>query len=260
MVKAHVINLAERTDRWASFQQEWKDSGLELVREDAIKVGGAGSEVENVYHAVFLKHRQILQEALDRGEEHCLIMEDDALPRADFVSRFQHMRDYLDIRNDWDVFNGGLLSIRDKINTITRIDDFVIGNDKRRITTLLLNITRGCMAQFVYFKVAPALKRMEDWEAEGKPEFDGWYPNYLRCFACIPYLASQKDGHSDATNNVRKWEQRFDDEEISMRYSLKDFLETQQPSEVATEPSIREACSCCDPPSSSQHTSHSSPQ
>jgi len=208
-VKAHVINLAERTDRWESFCEAWTNSGLELVREEAIKM-------DNVYDAVFLKHREILEKAKERGEEHCLIMEDDAVPRADFAKRFKHLRDYLDIRNDWDVLNGGMLSIRDCIRKIVRIED-------EGVTTMCLDVVRGCMAQFVYFKVDRALERIKDWETEGRPEFDGWYSHYLTCRACVPFLAIQKDGHSDASGEHRTWEERFDAEEDGMRYALKDF-------------------------------------
>jgi hypothetical protein len=209
-VKAHIINLAERTDRWESFCEAWKDSGLELVREEAIKM-------ENVYDAVFLKHREILEAAKARGEEHCLIMEDDAVPRKDFVKRFKHLRDYLDIRNDWDVLNGGMLSIRDCVHKIVRIED-------EGLTTMALSVVRGCMGQFLYFKVDRALERIKDWETEGKPEFDGWYAHYLKCVACVPFLAIQKDGHSNASGEHRTWEERFEAEEISMRYALQEFM------------------------------------
>jgi hypothetical protein len=144
-------------------------------------------------------------------------MEDDAVPRKDFAKRFKHIRDYLDIRNDWDVLNGGMLSIRDCIHKIVRIDD-------EGLTTMVLDVVRGCMAQFVYFKVDRALERIKDWEKEGRPEFDGWYAHYLKCRACIPYLAIQKDGHSDASKEHRSWEERFEAEEEGMRYALKEFF------------------------------------
>ena len=230
-VVAHVINLAERTDRWETFQKAWENTGLELVREDAFKVN---DDLPDVYHAVFLKHRQILEEANARGEEHCLIMEDDARPCADFQKRFKHIRDYLDIRNDWDVLNGGMLSIRECVHKVVRIDD-------EGLTTMVLDVVRGCMAQFVYFKVDRALERMKDWEKEGKPEFDGWYAWYLKCRACIPYLAIQTDGFSNATGDHRSWVERFDAEEVSMRYALKEFF--------APLNQIHEGCSCCDPSS-----------
>ena len=209
-MKAYVINLPERTDRWETFTSNWKDSGLELVRVDAFKM-------ENVYHAVFLKHRELLQQAKDRGETHLLVMEDDAIPRADFTKRFQHITMCLDPKNDWDVMNGGMLAIKDCITQLIKIQ-------YPDLSTLLLNATRGCMAHFLYFKVDNALEKIKDWEADGKPEFDAWYPRKLNCYASIPYLAIQMDGISDATKDVRKWEERFKFEQLDLMYRLRDFL------------------------------------
>lgn len=210
MVKAYVINLPERTDRWETFQKVWKNTGLDFERTDAFKM-------DDVYHAVFLKHRQLLQQAKDRGETHLLVMEDDAIPCADFPKRFKHIRDYLDTRDDWEVMNGGMLAIRDCVHKIVKIEH-------EGICTILLGVDRGCMAQFLYFKVEPALEKMKDWEAEGKPEFDAWYASKLKCEASIPYLAIQSDGISDATNGKREWEERFKFEQLSMMFALREFL------------------------------------
>jgi hypothetical protein len=209
-MKAYVINLPERTDRWKTFLENWKDSGLELVRVDGIKM-------ENPYHAVFLKHRELLEQAKLNGEIHFLVMEDDAIPYPDFKKRFKHIRDYLDIRNDWEVMNGGMLSIRDCVNKIVKIED-------EKLATMLLGVTRGCMAHFLYFKVDPALEKMKDWEAEDKPEFDAWYSSKLNCLASIPYLAIQSDGVSNVTNEKREWEERFKLEQMTMMFALREFL------------------------------------
>lgn len=210
MVKAYVINLAERTDRWEAFQKHWKDTGLDFERTDAIKM-------ENVYDAVFLKHRQLLQQAKDRGETHLLVMEDDAVPCADFPKRFKHICDYLNIRDDWEVMNGGMLSIRDCVKKIVKIED-------EGVHTFLLGVDRGCMGHFLYFKVDAALKKLEDWEAEGRPEYDAWYASKLKCEASIPFLAIQSDGYSDAEKGERKWEERFKYEQLTMMFALREFL------------------------------------
>lgn len=210
-MKAHVINLRERTDRWETFQQNWKDAPFEIVREDAIRM-------ENVYHAVFLKHRELLQQAKDRGETHLLVMEDDAVPCLDYVKRWtEQIKPYLDARDDWEVFNGGMLSIRDHVKRITRMKS-------EDLTTMLLQVDRGCMAHFLYFKVEPTLEKIKDWEEEGKPEFDAWYSHKLKCYACVPFLAIQSDGHSDATNEERQWEDRFKHEQLSMLFAMREFI------------------------------------
>ena len=210
MVKAYVINLKERTDRWETFKKNWKKTKLDFERVDAIKM-------DNVYDAVFLKHRQLLQQAKERGDTHLLVMEDDAVPCADFDKRFKHIRDYLDIRDDWEVMNGGMLSIRDCVRRILKIED-------EGISTFLLGVDRGCMAHFLYFKVDAALEKIQDWEAEDKPEFDSWYSSKLDCLASIPFLAIQSDGYSDAEKGERTWEERFKFEQMTMLFALREFL------------------------------------
>lgn len=219
-MEAHVINVATRTDRWEKFTESWKDTGLKIIREDALVPDGR--TIRNVYDAVFLKHREILEAALARGEKHCLIMEDDAIPRKDWEKRFKHIRDYLDLRNDWDVFNGGMLSMRDCVHKIVKIKD-------EGLTTMLVSTVRGCMAQFVYFNVASALKKMEDWEADSCPEFDGWYPHKLLCVASVPFLAIQSDGFSDSSKDKREWESRFEVEEQAMMFALREFIADDAP-------------------------------
>ena len=220
MEEAHVINVASRSDRMMSFIKTWEGRGLAIIREDAFVPNG--DSIRNVYDAVFLKHRQILEATRHKGEQFCLIMEDDAIPCDDFELRFKHIRDYLNIRNDWDVFNGGMLSIRDCITKIVRIQD-------DGLTTMLLTAVRGCMGQFLYFNVDNALRKMRSWEADGRPEYDGWYPHKMNCVACIPYLAIQNDGYSDAAKDKREWVDRFKFEETTIKYALRDFF-TDDPS------------------------------
>lgn len=199
-MKALIINLKERTDRWETFQEAWKHTNLELHRVDAIRM-------DDVYHAVFLKHRELLKQAED---ETILIMEDDARPCKDFDIRFQQIQDYLLTIPDWDVMNGGMLAIRDKVEQIHRLG----------LNSYLLRPTRGCMAHFLLMKVKPVLEKIQTWEDEGKPEFDAWYPKRLRCLAAVPFLATQADGHSDASKGERTWSDRFAVEEETMLYSI----------------------------------------
>jgi hypothetical protein len=198
---------------------DWKDqTTIKIEREDAFKPDGV---IRDVYDAVFLKHRQILTKAKEQGEKFCLIMEDDAKPCKDFGERFEAVMEYLTIYEDkWEIFNGGMLSIRDCVQGIIRL------THKSQLSppTMLLNVNRGAMAHFLVFNVNVALKKMEEWEADEKPQFDGWYSHKLNCIASIPYLAEQHDGYSDAGGEVREWSDRFRYEEATMLYSLREFI------------------------------------
>jgi hypothetical protein len=217
---AHVINVLERTDRWEQFMNDWQDqTTIKIEREDAFKPDGVN--IRDVYDAVFLKHRQILTKAKENGEKFCLIIEDDAKPCKDFDERFEAILEYLTNYEDkWEVFNGGMLAIRDCVQGIVRL------THKSQLfpPTMLLNVNRGCMAHFLVFNVEKALKKIEDWEAEERPQFDGWYSHKLDCIASIPYLAEQRDGYSDASGERREWCERFRLEESTMIYSLREFI------------------------------------
>jgi len=214
---ANVINLADRTDRWEAVQKAWEGQPLKLIRSEAIKINPP--EYPDAYFCVFLKHRQLLTQAKERGEKHILIMEDDAVPRKNFARHWRVIKEYLDARDDWELFNGGMLMIRDCVDKIIRID-----HTDKKDPTMVLGVWRGAMAHFLYMKVDPCLEKMAEWEADGKPMFDGWYSHKLKTFASIPYLAHQSDGYSDAAGQVRSWEDRFEMEEDMMKYALREFL------------------------------------
>jgi hypothetical protein len=204
-----VINLAERTDRWEAFQKAWAHTELKVDRTDAIKD-------TDVYKAVFMKHRELIEEAYTKGEKYLLIMEDDAIPCADFDTRWKQIRDVLHKFDNWEIFNGGCLSMKDGIKQILTLTD-----KQTLFKTILLSINRGCMGQFLYFNVEKARERMKTWEGQ---EFDAWYCDKFEVLACVPYLAIQSDGFSNATGKEREWENRFKAEEAGLLHSLRDFL------------------------------------
>jgi len=74
-------------------------------------------------------------------------------------------------------------------------------------------------------RVDPCLEKMQEWEADGKPMFDGWYSHKMKTVASIPYLAFQRDGYSDAAGHTRSWEERFTYEEDTMKFALREFMQ-----------------------------------
>jgi hypothetical protein len=220
-ITAHVINVAERTDRWEKFMSDWQDqTTIKIEREDAFKPDG--TEITNVYDAVFLKHREILTKAKERGEKYCLIMEDDAIPGKNFAERFEIIYEYLENHEDqWDCFNGGMIGIGSSVQGIIRLTHL---KTNLQPPTMLLKANRGCMGHFLILKVDSVLEKVKDWELEHKPMYDGWYPSKLNCLASIPFLSQQSDGYSDSSGDQRQWTDRFALEEDAMLYSLKEFI------------------------------------
>lgn len=212
-----VINLLERTDRWEQFQKVWDTTRLAYNRTDAFKA----NDEEGVYKAVFLKHRFLVEEAHLRGDKYLLIMEDDAVPCADFDARWSNIKSALHSFEAWDVFNGGCLAIHDKIDRV-----FCLTDNETGLKTVLLDVGRGCMAQFLYFHVENMYTKMKLWEEKSCPAFDSWYcEKDFRTLACVPFLATQSDGFSNAQSGEREWEDRFKAEEAGLKYSLREFFE-----------------------------------
>lgn len=212
-----VINLPERTDRWETFQNAWKDTSLKFDRTDAYKA----EDTDGVYRAVFLKHRDLVEQAHKEGKKYLLILEDDAVPSAKFDERWKIIQGVLHSFDAWDVFNGGCLAIHDKISRI-----FCIKDNETALKTILLDVGRGCMAQFLYFHVENMREKMKLWEEKDCPAFDSWYcGDDFRTLASVPFLATQSDGFSNAQDGEREWEERFKAEEAGLLYNLREFLE-----------------------------------
>lgn len=212
-----VINLPERTDRWATFQDAWKHTSLTFNRTDAYKA----DDTEGVYRAVFLKHRDLVEQAHAEGKKYLLILEDDAIPSAEFDERWETIQSVLHSFDAWDVFNGGCLAIHESVNRIITLKDNV--TEKK---TMLLDISRGCMAQFLYLHVENMREKMKLWEEKDCLAFDSWYcTDDFRTLACVPFIATQSDGFSNAQGGERSWQERFKAEEAGLLYNLREFLE-----------------------------------
>jgi GR25 family glycosyltransferase involved in LPS biosynthesis len=212
---ASVINLAERTDRWDTFQNAWKQTSLNFDRTDAHKA----EDTDGVYKAVFRKHRELIEDAHAKGQKYLLVLEDDAVPSAEFDDRWKTMQSVLHSFDAWDVFNGGCLAIHDKVERIYTVKD-------SRLKTLLLDIKQGCMAQFLYFHVENMYEKMKLWEEKDCPAFDSWYcGDDFQTLACVPFLATQSDGFSNAQDGAREWSERFIAEEAGLLHNLREFLE-----------------------------------
>ena len=106
--------------------------------------------VSGYFNPIHKGHLEYFEKAKEQGEKLCLIMEDDAIPCKDFGERFEAIMEYLNVYEDrWEIFNGGMLSIRDCVQGIIRL------THKSNLVppTMLLNVNRGAMAHFLVFNV-----------------------------------------------------------------------------------------------------------
>jgi GR25 family glycosyltransferase involved in LPS biosynthesis len=82
----YVINLEHRTDRWESISKLAEDAGLEINRWDAFKSADVDLDIHRIGNRVkkqsciacTLSHFEIYKDALSKGYDRILVLEDDA--------------------------------------------------------------------------------------------------------------------------------------------------------------------------------------
>jgi GR25 family glycosyltransferase involved in LPS biosynthesis len=101
-IKAYVINLNRRTDRWEQIQKDFKDLPILLERFSAI-------ENDNGHIGLSSSYLELVKKAKNENMESILILEDDCLPVKDFIERWNKVKIWLDNNKDkWNIFNGGI--------------------------------------------------------------------------------------------------------------------------------------------------------
>ncbi len=100
-MEAYVLNLDSRPERWRAIQKEFKGSPMKLHRVSAIpNANGAYGNFQS-----FLK---LFRLAKQRGLDSILILEDDCLPRKDWIRRWPEIQKWLDAHpEEWDIYSGG---------------------------------------------------------------------------------------------------------------------------------------------------------
>ena len=78
-MKAYVINLDSRSDRWADVMAQQSILGLEIHRVPAVSIESvlASPYVTPVISATWQSHQKAMRAFLNTSEEYALIMEDD---------------------------------------------------------------------------------------------------------------------------------------------------------------------------------------
>jgi GR25 family glycosyltransferase involved in LPS biosynthesis len=108
-MRAYVINLNDRGDRWNSVLSQQDLLGLEIVRVEAVsKLQITASEEPFVapgVSATWKSHQKAMQIFLDSDEEFGLIMEDGFLIKRNFNRHFARIRKY----DDFDFIQLGIL-------------------------------------------------------------------------------------------------------------------------------------------------------
>jgi hypothetical protein len=106
-VSVYVINLDERSDRWERIKKQCLSCGITPIRVSAVKASPG-------WHGCAMSHKKVCELAESKGEPWYLVLEDDALLTNDDWKRFVNLLPRLwEIRDTWQVFNGGMGQVAD---------------------------------------------------------------------------------------------------------------------------------------------------
>lgn len=100
-MEAYVLNLDRRPERWEQIQMRFKGFPIKLHRISAIPH-------RNGAYGNFQSFLKALRIAKQKKLDSILILEDDCIPRADWLKRWAELKVWLDSNPDmWDIYSGG---------------------------------------------------------------------------------------------------------------------------------------------------------
>jgi len=204
-MKAFVINLNDRHDRWLNIQRHFDGSNITLERISAVKhrVGAYGN-FRSFIKAIKLAQRLRLP--------NILILEDDCLPRPGWMDLWPEVVAWLDMNPDkWDIYSGGAWHMY--FPTEVGRSESVVFYDpawsvaahwlyipERSYAGLLAHYERASFAT----KVMPALGI-------------NVHNNAFKTVVSYPFMAYQESGFSDIKGETRPLEKQFINAERSLR-------------------------------------------
>ena len=204
-IKAFVINLDERTDRWNTFQENFKDITLERVSAINNTVGWKGCG---------LSHVKVVKAAKEKGLPFVLIMEDDCVPSEFF-------------KNNIDIFQKWLEQNMDKWDVATTGNSYYgfHGNEENSITPIcaLSNLklyTTKILSLQCYFINSSAYDSFISWGKNLDSSPNAWNPidfwpnkQHMKTISCTPFLTRQLNDFSNIENTVRNYDTQYNTSE-----------------------------------------------
>lgn len=193
-MKAYVINLDTRTDRW-----EWITSHLSKFQTIITSYEKFSAiKLDNVSGATgcWLSHQSLVKMAKSKNYDMILVLEDDCQLCDDFDKRFPAILNWLINNRDlWDVFNGGPAFLTNRANA--KILDRNLG---------ILKV--GCvMAHFVIYN-----RSSYDTIINAGPVniIDNFINQNLNQITIYPILARQIPSQSNAQTGYKDYNRAFD--------------------------------------------------
>lgn len=203
-IKAFVINLDKRADRWKTIQKNFKDITLERVSaiDDTIGWKGCG-----------LSHVKVVKEAKEKGLPFVLIMEDDCVPTEFFKDNIGILQRWLEQNMDkWDIATTGTTYYGFHANDEDTISPICA------LSTLKLYTVKMTSTQ-CFFINSNAYDSFISWEKNLETS-DTWNPidfwpnkQNMKTISCTPFLTRQLNDFSNIENTVRNYDTEYNTSE-----------------------------------------------
>jgi len=207
-MRAFVINLKSRPDRWARMKRIFDGSSIQISRINAFQAP------ESPHYGVMKSFLRALRKARALNLENVLLLEDDCMPTAGWKTRWDKVRDWLDANPDkWDLYSGGNWAIWFP-HEIGRVDDIRFYDPTYSLAAHWLYVPRRSYEFLIdYYSRVVALPL---------PLLGiDHHNNLFKMVISHPFIAYQKSDYSNTKHTYRNTERMFSDAEQSVRRTRK---------------------------------------
>lgn len=192
--EAHYINLHRRSDRKEHMDRELNKHGIYDYVKRYNAVVATGDTLRHSYIASGTSHRNIVQDAKDKGLEAVLILEDDIFFKDGVEQQLETSVKNLFQRDDWDLYY---------------ISANIFDNPISLVADNLMYISM-CYCIHAYAVHQRAYDRVLAYDPVNDDPFDKWLnENNFRKFGGYPLICSQIDGVSDNVGGYIGYDEIF---------------------------------------------------
>lgn len=205
----YCINLKKDVERYEKMKSIFSILNMEVTRWNGvtddifkyyISLNKLSKQMTPAYLACLTSHLTAIRDAYDKGLERILIIEDDIVPRKDFVEKFENLSNDLEGIN-WDMLYLAYIPLNDDCSMWTYID-----LEKNKIEDKDVLYTRNFWSAMAYGLSRKAMENILMWYSKNPPiEIDRYYVEYLQRnenFTTIGSYPQMFAGIDNVSNNT----------------------------------------------------------
>jgi len=204
-MRAFVINLKSRPDRWARMKRIFNGSDIKITRINAVTA-------QNPHLGLLKSFLQALRKARALRLENILLLEDDCMPTAGWKTRWSKVCDWLEKNPEkWDIYSGGNHSIWFP-HEVGHIDDIKFYNPIYSLASHWLYVPQRSYDTLIdYYSHLAILSPILPTVAIDQ------HNNLFKMIFSHPFIAYQKSDYSNTKHRYRNTESLFSNAEKSVR-------------------------------------------